>query len=75
MNKQDHVALVTGGSSGIGLAIVRALLARGWKVALCGRDGNKLERATTDLAGDEPEKAERMSASIADVSNAEDVRR
>ena len=75
MNKQDHVALVTGGSSGIGLAIVRALLARGWKVALCGRDGNKLERATTDLAGSEPERAERLLASTADVSNAEDVRR
>lgn len=75
MNKQDHVALVTGGSSGIGLAIVRALLGRGWKVALCGRDGNKLERATTDLAGNEPERAERLLASTADVSNAEDVRR
>jgi len=27
MNRQDHVALVTGESSGIGLAIVRALRA------------------------------------------------
>jgi len=32
------VAIVTGGTRGIGAAIVRRLLAAGWKVATCGRN-------------------------------------
>jgi NAD(P)-dependent dehydrogenase (short-subunit alcohol dehydrogenase family) len=34
---EDKVALVTGGTRGIGAAIVRHLLATGWTVAICGR--------------------------------------
>jgi 3-oxoacyl-[acyl-carrier protein] reductase len=75
MNKQDPFALVTGGGGGIGLAVVRALLDRGWKVAFCGRDGERLARATADLAGDDPERSKRLLSSTADVSNAGDVRR
>src|SRR5687767_462792 len=42
-------ALVTGGSSGIGLATVEALLGEGCRVALCGRDEVRLERAAAPL--------------------------
>ncbi len=42
-------AVVTGGSSGIGLATVKLLLAEGCKVAFCGRDGERLERAAAPL--------------------------
>ncbi len=42
-------ALVTGGSSGIGLATVELLLAEGCRVALCGRDAARLERAAAPL--------------------------
>src|SRR5271165_482503 len=44
------VAIVTGGGSGIGLAIARTLLELGSRVAICGRDEAKLERARADLA-------------------------
>ncbi len=47
---EGHVALVTGGGSGIGLAIARTLSELGARVAICGRDAEKLERARADLA-------------------------
>ncbi|MDQ0039439.1 NAD(P)-dependent dehydrogenase (short-subunit alcohol dehydrogenase family) [Variovorax boronicumulans] len=44
-----RVAVVTGGSSGIGLATVELLLASGAAVALCGRNAERLDRAVTGL--------------------------
>lgn len=43
------VALVTGGSRGIGLDICRAFSDAGARVALCGRDGAKAEEAAAKL--------------------------
>ncbi|MEU7577547.1 SDR family oxidoreductase [Streptomyces sp. NPDC041068] len=40
----DRTYLVTGGSSGVGLATVRALLDEGANVATCGRDADRLQR-------------------------------
>jgi NAD(P)-dependent dehydrogenase (short-subunit alcohol dehydrogenase family) len=42
-------ALVTGGTSGIGLAIARKLAAEGCGVAICGRDRGKLDAAVAAL--------------------------
>lgn len=47
-------AVVTGGSSGIGAAIVRAFAAEGCEVAFCARDPGRIDaalRAMTDLPG------------------------
>jgi NAD(P)-dependent dehydrogenase (short-subunit alcohol dehydrogenase family) len=44
-------AVVTGGTSGIGLATARLLLAEGCKVALCGRDAERLAQAAEPLRG------------------------
>ena len=38
-----RVALVTGGSSGIGAAIVRRLVSHGLKVVACGRQVDRIE--------------------------------
>lgn len=46
-----RTAVVTGGTSGIGLATARLLLAEGARVAICGRDAARLEGARDALAG------------------------
>lgn len=45
--------IVTGGSSGIGLAVARAFLHEGSSVGLVARDADRLAAATRDLAGGE----------------------
>jgi NAD(P)-dependent dehydrogenase (short-subunit alcohol dehydrogenase family) len=45
----DMVAIVTGGSKGIGLAIARALLERGFKVTIGARQDDELQRAASTL--------------------------
>lgn len=45
----DKTALITGGSSGIGLATARLLLQEGGRVAVTGRDPNRLEVAEKEL--------------------------
>lgn len=50
---QDKVCVVTGGGSGIGLAIARTFLDEGARVAIAGRDAAKLRRAAESLAADD----------------------
>jgi 3-oxoacyl-[acyl-carrier protein] reductase len=47
----DKVAFVTGGSSGIGLAIAAKLAAEGCKVAIAGRQQTKLDAAAKQIPG------------------------
>jgi len=46
---RNKVALVTGGSRGLGLVLARKLVNEGAKVAICARDPSELDRAFDDL--------------------------
>jgi short-subunit dehydrogenase len=49
MNVQNKIAIVTGASSGIGLATARLLSEQGAKVVLASRSKDKLEKLSRDL--------------------------
>ncbi len=48
-NLRSQVAVVTGGSRGLGLAIAHELVAAGCPVVICARDGGELDRAADQL--------------------------
>jgi len=68
-----QVALVTGGSRGIGKACARALLAEGASVALLARDAEALAAAAAELGGDvltvaaDTTDAAQVDAAVAEV--------
>jgi 3-oxoacyl-[acyl-carrier protein] reductase len=49
---QGRVAIVTGGSDGLGLATAGRLAAEGAAVAICGRDRTRLKDAAERLRAD-----------------------
>ncbi len=63
------IAIVTGGSRGIGLAIAAAFLERGARVAIAGRDQKSLDDAVSRFSTDA------LLAVQADVGNPDDARR
>jgi 3-oxoacyl-[acyl-carrier protein] reductase len=68
---RDKVALVAGGSGGLGLAIASELAREGARVAICGRDAERLARAERVLAELAPG---RVLASRVDVRDDAQVR-
>jgi 3-oxoacyl-[acyl-carrier protein] reductase len=63
------VAVVTGGSAGIGLAIAQRLHQLGADVTICGRDEQRLERAQQSVSAN----GERIHAVRCDVAKLADV--
>ncbi|HEY2955492.1 MAG TPA: SDR family NAD(P)-dependent oxidoreductase [Candidatus Eisenbacteria bacterium] len=71
MKLEGQVALITGGSRGLGLAIAQALAAEGAALGLVARDGAELEKAVQRLSA----SGARALGAEADVTRAADVER
>ena len=70
MNLDGRVAIVTGGSRGIGLAVADRLARAGARVVLCGRDETRAEDAACKLRDDGGD----VAAVRADVADPESVK-
>jgi NAD(P)-dependent dehydrogenase (short-subunit alcohol dehydrogenase family) len=72
INLDGKVAVVTGGSAGIGLATVELLLEAGAAVALCGRNAERLALAEAGLRQRFPDS--RILSAVCDVLAPQQVR-
>jgi 3-oxoacyl-[acyl-carrier protein] reductase len=72
LDLQEKVALITGGSDGLGRAAAARLAAEGARVAICARRGPHLEAAAAEL---QAQTGAEVLAVAADVTQADDCRR
>src|ERR1700712_5504930 len=71
-SNEARVAIVTGGSRGIGRAVAEAFLGEGWRVHLCGRTPEHVETARRELAG---RFGDAVAAEVLDSRRQEEVDR
>ena len=62
----ERVAVISGGSSGIGRSFVAALHAEGYQIFTCGRDAEKLRRVEQEFPG--------VQASVCDMADGNAIR-
>lgn len=66
---KDKVALITGGSEGIGLASAQCLAFEGVKVVICGRSDEKLQNAVKEIKLNTGTEVEGIVCDITDSNN------
>ena len=71
----NHVAVVTGGASGIGLAAAKRFAAMGLKICIADLEGERLHAAAEEVAAAAPGGRPDVLAVPTDVGRVEDVRR
>lgn len=69
----ERAALITGGSSGIGLATARALAAEGYGVTISARRPDKLEAAAAELRSEGFDEIHAVAANVADADGISQV--
>ncbi len=70
-SSENPAAIVSGGSSGLGLALARTLLRRGYSVTILGRDAGRLAAARESLAADATGEATVLTLQADATSQAE----
>ncbi len=70
MKIQDKIALITGGTKGIGLGIAESMLEEGMKVAITGRSQDSIDKA---LSGFPENQRPNIIGVVADVTSMEDM--
>jgi NAD(P)-dependent dehydrogenase (short-subunit alcohol dehydrogenase family) len=70
LSLKDKIAVITGGSAGIGLAIARGLAAEGVHIALCARNAERTAQVARSISDDYGVRAIGVQA---DISRAADV--
>ncbi len=68
-------AIISGGSSGIGLALAERLIAKGWCLSLIARDHQRLTHARQHLSQQRLDEHQQINTISADVSDSEQVTR
>lgn len=71
MIQTNQVALVTGGSAGLGFAIARALLGQGYFVVIVGRNEERLREAVKNLQDD---SVSGIAFQVADITKLSDAK-
>ena len=71
---QDPVCIITGGSSGIGLATARIFHQSGYRIAICGRSQERLDEAAKLIFGDALVDRKRLLAFVADLEQSDQAK-
>ena len=71
---QNKTAFITGGSTGIGLAVAKALAIEGSNVVIFARTINKLESAVNEIKAVQKNKSQKVYYYSVDTSDNNDVK-
>ncbi len=65
---QNPVCMITGGSSGIGLATARKFFDAGYRISICGRSQERLDEASKLIGNDPLADSKRLLTVVADLA-------